>query len=85
MNIIPTSTFSKSSNNTHLATEASIVDWPPLYAPPSFTLLSEWTGREIKMEKVYTEQDEEGDIILWMYRPACEDEGVNITVEVFND
>ena len=83
MTTLSTAAFSKSNKNTHLATEASIIGWPALYAPELLTIESEWTGRSITLEKTYTEKDNEGDIILWMYKPA--NKSINLTVEVFND
>ena len=85
MDSISTEAFSKSKNNSWLATEASLIEWPPLYAPQYITLKSEWTDRQITLEKVHTERDLEGDVVLWMYKPANREGGVELTVEVFND
>ena len=82
---LSTSAFCKNSNKTRLVSEASTLEWPPLYAPEMFTLTSEWTNRSITMRKVSTTEDNEGDIIMWMYKPANEAANVNLTVEVFND
>lgn len=85
MDSISTAPFSKSMNNSLLSSEASTLEWAPLYAPEYFTLTSEWTDRSIAMRKTFTERDLNGDVILWMYRPANRDGGVQLTVEVFND
>jgi len=85
MNTLSTNMFCKSSNKRRLVTEASDLGWPSLYAPEHFTLTSEWTGRSIAMEKINTQKDEEGDIIMWMYKPANKAANINLTVEVFND
>ena len=85
MDTVSTEAFCKASNNTFLSTEASMIDWPPLYAPEMFTLTSEWTNRSIAMKKTYTEMSDEGDVILWLYKPANENANIDLTVEVFND
>ena len=85
MNTISTNAFSKNHNNSELAVEASTLGWPCLHAPEMFTLTSEWTHRSIAMKKVGTETSDEGDILLWKYKPANRAADVKLTVEVFND
>ena len=83
MNTISTYPFAKNSKRNHMTSEASDLEWPALYAPPIFTLTSEWSGRSISMEKVATERNDEGEPLLWRYKPS--DKSIDLTVEVFND
>ena len=86
MNTLSTNMFCKNVNKTRLVAEASDLEWPSLSAPEMFTLTSEWTNRSIAMKKIHTETTEEGDILLWKYKPASfEAANINLTVEVFND
>lgn len=80
---ISTTAFAKHNHNTEMCTEASTIGWPALYNPPIFTLKSEWTQRNISMERVGIERNDEGEPLVWIYKPS--NKSIKLTVEVFND